>query len=109
MSNVNPDLYFPPLRPLRKTPRPLRFNPKFHRKGRRVFRRGRRGCLSVPLLYLPAVFSFSFSVCVRMSRIQSPSEGVGNWQVLVVTTATAGAFSPVRGVCPAGCGGGGKR
>src|SRR6266545_1583528 len=55
--------------------------------------------------YLPFGFS-SFAVSslgdsflsIFMKRIQSPSEGVGNWQVVVVTTATAGLFSPVRGL-----------
>src|SRR5262245_16974184 len=44
----------------------------------------------------PAAGFFFSSVCMR--RIQSPSVGVGNWQVLEVTTATAGLFSPVRGL-----------
>src|SRR5437016_1383008 len=60
--------------------------------------------------YFAAVFSFSlsFSVCVFIIRIQSPSDGVGNWQVLVVTTATAGLFSPVRGLTQVTFGEGGK-
>ena len=32
--------------------------------------------------------AFSFSVWVRISRIQSPSEGVGNWQVSEIRQAT---------------------
>src|SRR5687768_16493715 len=35
---------------------------------------------------------------VLIIKIQSPSSGVGNWQVSVVTTATAGLVSPLRGL-----------
>ena len=33
-----------------------------------------------------------------MINNQSPSSGVGNWHVSVVTTATAGLVSPLRGL-----------
>src|SRR5438552_13462176 len=57
---------------------------------------------------VPVPFCFSCSVCVRMTSSQSPSDGVGNWQVLVVTTATAGLFSPVRGLIQVTLGDGGS-
>src|SRR4051812_9765730 len=41
-------------------------------------------------------------------RIQSPSVGVGNWQVSVVTTATAALFSPLRGFTQVMFGEGGR-
>src|ERR1043166_8557676 len=56
----------------------------------------------------PYLTALSFSVWVRITSSQSPSEGVGNWHVLVVTTATAGLFSPVRGLIQVTFGDGGK-
>src|SRR3954469_1638585 len=61
-------------------------------------------CLAAALLVLPV----SLPLAEVISRIQSPSAGVGNWQVFAVTTATAGLFSPVFGLTHVICGDGGS-